>query len=168
MNKAEIEKQIDRVNKIIDKLEPWLAEAITMKAELLSSLEAEKPKLRHGDFGEIKWPGTDSIDHFAIMEQATLPGSPKAFFADQGGQQKADSCMPDAIIFGNIFDLLKEWSEDLGDIYIHGIRLERSGVEDIFICADNKHLALTEAEDFWRKLGQKIATLKRKQCSHKK
>jgi hypothetical protein len=139
---------------------------ISLRAELT---EAEKPKLRHGDFG-FCWDNT-----FVVVEQDTLQGTPKAFFADQSGQLEADENMPEAVIFGNIFDLMKDWGKDLGKyekkcrggntLIISRSHIAPSAAIEFRINKNGCYATadIPQAEEIWRKLGQMIMTLKRKQ-----
>lgn len=150
MNKEEIERELVRAR----------AAETTIKnniIELLEQLvEAEKTKRRHGDFG-----------FEGIYERLTLKGFQGQMFSAGSGccydQNKHDSHHPQ-IIFGNIFDLLKEWSDDLEyfefDVHHCKIDLSNFAHAPIYI-AGNWH-TLSEAERIWRKLGQMIATLKRR------
>ena len=70
---------------------------------------------------------------------------------------------------GNIFDLLKEWSEDLErfEIKVAGrgtleMKLSDKRLEFSMPVFQYATATLPEAEEIWHKLGQMIATLKRK------
>ena len=80
-----------------------------LEAELA---EAEKPELRHWDFGYDE----DSGDEFIVIEQSTLSGSPKAFYADQKGQVYVNESTVVRVCLGNLkehFDDLKAIAEGL-------------------------------------------------------
>jgi hypothetical protein len=100
-------------------------ESIMQTQESIDNLKAklaDKPKLRHGDYGIWKWDAINN-DLFVIMEQGTLEGSPKAFFADGGGQVNANEYF-NGIKLGNIFDDLAAMSEDVEEAEIDGVDFE--------------------------------------------
>lgn len=151
MNKQEIENKLEQAIKdrqgINDNI-LWLKEQLA---------EAEKPKLRHGDFGYSE--AGDSCLALLAQRPRTMRRASSRYLYEEtihNSNFLITNCL------GNIFDLLKEWSEDVGDIFLHGIRIERSCVNEVFIGRGDTHLTLVEAEEIWHKLGQKIATLKRK------
>ena len=73
--------------------------------------EPEKPTLRRGDYGEAERDIGDT--GFVVMEQSTLPGSPKAFYGDGAGQVNVNDCVQKHVRFGNIFDEIKALAEDV-------------------------------------------------------
>jgi hypothetical protein len=141
--------------------------------ELLEQLvEAEKPKLRHGDFGfgNENWPRL-TLEGYAGEEMSAGKQSCERMDCTKHNY-------PDPVL-GNIFDLLKEWSKDLGEFEKVDVKcknrkvlIEKSAhhIAHTFIAVtDNDgdrgngaHLSLSELENLWHKLGQMIATLKRK------
>ncbi|KKM91723.1 hypothetical protein LCGC14_1225610 [marine sediment metagenome] len=80
-----------------------LASVKRLEAQLV---EAEKPKLRHGDYGYDKHHG-----RFVVVSQATLDGSPKAIFESTGGLINADERLSPDGRLGNIFDDMKNMAE---------------------------------------------------------
>ena len=154
MDKKEIQNKLEQAK--VDKFE------INKQVQVLEQKlrEAEKPKLRHGDFG------LDYAKNPCI--RIRLPGKTTIAVADKDrtyGNDVGVVAIP-KIIIGNIFDLLKEWSEDL-EVW------ERPTGHNKFVfkicgCTIDFHtnsycsFNLPEAEEIWHKLGQMIATLKRK------
>ncbi len=76
--------------------------------------EAEKPELRHGDYGY----DADSGDSFIVIEQSGLFGSPKAFYANQSGQVNVNESTVTRVHPGNIFADLKAIAEPLTEFPI--------------------------------------------------
>ena len=165
MNKIELIKHqivcqnvaIEQSKKAIIDLEAQLAEA-----------EKPKPKLEHGDFGY------DHKDR-PCMSIRLVEGGLK----DVGSQCMHENCRGSNEPYcsdyehitnhlGNIFTLLKQWSEDLTyfEFDVHEYKIDPKQRFAPIKVAGTWH-TLAEAEEFWRNLGQMIATLKRKQSSHK-
>jgi len=120
--------------------------------------EAENPKLRHGDYGI-----DETNERFVVAEQSTLVGSPKAFYADQGGQRRADEHIPSKYRLGNIFDDLKALQEEVTEFDLGkytgywsgvGCLVIKDAIEKIVIEPDS-------INEFIRKLSQMWATQKR-------
>lgn len=160
MNKKEIQNKLDQANYDRDTLTENILELQKQLAK------AEKPKLRHGDFGVETHP-------FVVIEQASLYGSPKAFYSDQSGQIEANKNMSYSLCLGNIFDLLKKWNEDLEEFEIKGAgeallkaRIACDRKSFIFTLYDGSKsspiVISIPAEEIWHKFGQLIATLKKK------
>jgi len=85
--------------------------AIALSTDILVSLraelaEVEKPKLRHGNFG-IGCSGSGD-PHYRIVLNENVWN--ELGYKNPPGREKSED-----IWLGNIFDLLKEWSEDLGE-----------------------------------------------------
>ena len=152
MDKAEIEHKLEQAK--ADKFE------INKQVQILEAQlrEAEKPKLRHGDFG---YSGSTEFPRL-VLDKNRLAHSFRVFESTPHDEP--------TVILGNIFDLLKEWSEDLGEFKIDQTK---GGGGNIKICIDSRFIdfwvagkicttKLSEAEEIWHKLGQLIATLKRK------
>ncbi len=156
MNKEEIQAELKRAR----------AAETTIKnniIELLEQLvEAENPKLGHGDFGI----DTDNGSHpFIVMEQSTLYGTPKAFYENQMGLINADKALSSDLRLGNIFDLLEKWGEDLEEREVAGIRIS---VRNNCIFVGEYRLSTPEKQElFWKTIAQEYFTLKRKEnkCS---
>jgi hypothetical protein len=132
-------------------------------AELESQLSESESKLRHGACG-IDFQG----DAFVVIEQSSLPGSPKAFYSNQSGliHVDKDTRMADAeILIPNIFDDLAAMSEDVEEfeLDVNEFRINRGkGLAHAPIhIAGNNH-TVEEAVWFYRKLGALIATACRK------
>ncbi len=101
---------IDTLNDEISDLEDQLA-------------EAEKPKLRHG----VCAVANDGHP-FVVIEQASLAGSPKAFYGDQSGQVEADKRIKNpTILIPNIFADLAALSEPLEEFEIGVVNVELDG-----------------------------------------
>ncbi len=125
--------------------------------------KSEKPKLRHGDFG------TNKDNSSFVATEGYLPVKklePYYENAESDGCDYAKSNPNDYTIFGNIFDLMKDWGEDLThfkfDVHEYKIDTREFAHAPIHI-AGNWH-TLVEAEEIWRKLGQMIMTKKRKEA----
>ena len=122
--------------------------------------EAEKPKLRHGDFGINKANNARIV----LFHYGDSDSGKRDDFGPIGIHSNT-AIEP----LGNIFDLLKEWREDLEEfekkvagngtlkMSLSEKRLEFSMPQLQYATAN-----LAEAEEIWHKLGQMIATLKRK------
>lgn len=129
----------------------------------------EKPKLRHGD---CWWSDSDnSINIF--MEEFNPPhrkcvALPYALITNIGSGYNGKP------ILGNIFDLMKDWNKDLtnfeksvrggGMLRICQDVLLGNGIEFYIPGGMTASASLSEAEEIWHKLGQMIATLKRKEA----
>lgn len=162
MNKQEIENRIKKYELIRECAEENLND---LNIQLRDLREAEKPKLRHGDFG------IEDGNYPTILLSETKD---KCLRSIREGFTTISSNRIDYnhtyAILGNIFDLLKEWSEDLEEFEIQSknctkLIIKTFGEEGIQV--DISHYTatlrtLSEAEEFWHKLGQLIATLKRK------
>jgi len=158
MNKAEIERRIKRYELVMECAEENLND---LNIQLCDLAEAEKPKIQHGDFWETNTGGVISIGSGLNREDYNK-------FGEIGSYLKPDD------ILGNIFNLLEEWSEDLEEYKNTGwgtgmleviIRSEQSALNKLIefrIQNSSATFTLPEAEEVWRKLGQLIATLKRK------
>ena len=162
MNKQELITHFQEQKKVIEKeIAFWQAQSDT---------EAEKPKLRHGDFGYDK----DGEVCLALYAQGAkvMRRASDTYLYEWEVSHPTNYKVVD--ILGNIFDLLKEWSEDLeefdNELYASGIKIDGKYIK-IYACTggnctkkDESCLWNLEAiEKFWHKLGQIIATLKRKQ-----
>jgi hypothetical protein len=158
MNKQEIENKLEQAIKdrqgINDNI-LWLKEQLA---------EAEKPELRHGDCGLVWDEGEKEkpsrfvvTNHKGNLHWCRHSGLPSLIPLFHLTDYKYT-------ILGNIFDLLNEWSEDLErfefDVHEYEIRPYVQSYAPIKV-AGNWH-TLAEAEEIWHKLGQMIATLKRK------
>ena len=156
MNKQEIQAKLYNYE---ERLKDVANEIERLREQLA---KAEKPKLRHGDFG--MWKGTnygfvvDKSEKDEIYTHLLWKSN------DLRNQKRQDDMsLREVAILGNIFDLLKEWSEDLErfDFDVHEYAIDPINSHAPIKVAGNWH-TLSEAEEIWRKLGQLIATLKRK------
>ena len=153
MNKEEIQAKLHNYE---ERLKDVAGEIERLREQLA---EAEKPKLRHGDFGLNK-AGNSRL----ILFQ----------FGDSNREKRKDygpigiHSNTDIEPLGNIFDLLKEWSEDL-EMWERPTKRHNKFVFKICGCTIDFHtnpycsFIPDEAEEIWHKLGQMIATLKRKE-----
>ena len=162
MNKEETQKEIQVHERIREITEEKLN---TLNLQLRDLREAEKPKLRHGDFG-INEAGSSRI---ALFQNGTTAAGKNLGLRD-------DYCPTgivndsDITIFGNIFDLLKEWSEDFEDweskpAYENAIQIIiETKFNGIFFgnSGNGATFNLENITEIWRKLGHAIAHLKRK------
>lgn len=155
MNKEEIQAKLhnyeERLNDVAGEIE-------RLREQLA---EAEKPKHRHGDFG------FDDTSRPCLVIQKETGSKYELAVASSSytyGNDSGAAYVP-VITIGNIFDLLKKWSKDLEYFEFDVHHCEINTIEfphaPIHI-AGNWH-TLAEAEEIWHKLGQMIATLKRKE-----
>lgn len=153
-------KDAEIAKEMIKKGKAMIAEAESKLAEL----EESKPELRHGDYG---------IDECGCGFVLTLQSSQDKFFYSDGcGQTDALNHASGHAVQGNIFDDLKRNSEDLnrtGDIYSkNGKTHANASIEPdgkIYMWASNSsNFEVEIAEKFHQKLGQVIATAKRKEA----
>lgn len=151
MNKQEIQNKIDQAK--TDK------QAINKNLQVLEKLlrKTEKPKLKHGDFGTNK-EGDSRLVIKKTNDVLTLAGCCKLGMC----VETVDEIREKGFIFGNIFDLLKEWSEDLDRTYIDGFALAIGRFCSDKIVIGGRSFLIEQAEEIWHKLGQLIATQKRK------
>lgn len=158
MNKQEIEHKLEQAQKDMMGIKDnilWLKEQL---------VEAEKPKLGHGDFG-INKEGARRIRVFknAMPDRgASDDYSPYGICSDT-----------DFLPFGNIFELMKDWGVDLEQWDSEKGREDESITMSIKNCPGNRMwlgtcgnsdwYKIEVIEEIWRKLGQMLMTLKRKQ-----
>lgn len=133
-------------------------------AVLREEIEAEKSKHRHGDFGY-----DDDLPRLTLED---ING--ELFTAGAGSceTRKAGGYHPQhpKLILGNIFNLLKEWSEPfkgfkvLGDCnFIGYVSCMEPDKIHLRIESGESSYTLPELEELWHGLGRGIAHLKRKQ-----
>lgn len=137
--------------------------------------ELGKPELRHGDYGWYEdelspekkssfviygFDGSDVLVRFNNRAGTTRMG--KVYF-----QQKSST-------LGNIFDDLKDMSEDLEEFEVEdkghdgmAVRYDREHIKFIASGGQRIYLSYKKAEDFHRKLGQVIATARRREGQKK-
>ncbi len=158
MTKQELIAHFQEQKKIIER------EIVFWQAQ--PDAEAEKPKLRHGDFGITTKERTEA-GGFVTIQSRPYSGAPEPYFKDglSDGGEYAKKHPEDYTIFGNIFGLLKEQSVDLTffafDVHhceINTVDFPHAPIH----FAGNWH-TLSEIEEIHHKLGRVIATLKRKQ-----
>ena len=138
----------------------------------------EKPELRHGEVVVSPTTAlTERMTYLAIDKE----GSPKQvniWGRRQNGESYINGSVDKTDIYYetigiNIFDLLKEWSEDLveftvlaEDNFTAYIKKLKPGI--ISMRLGNSwyefDFKLSESEEIWRNLGQLIAHLKRKEA----
>jgi len=124
----------------------------------------EKPKIRLGDFGIVPRGENKQASRPVLADSQDL--TDWGYWLDENGD---DSCRYDSANgekitnTGNIFDMLKEWSEDLTKFMVDNDRfeLDLKDAKNPFMIR-GAWFAQSEAEEIWQKLGQMIATLKRK------
>ena len=154
MNKEEIQNKIDSISADRDALERTRNKLTGDIALLLEQIaEAEKPKLRHGDFG---------LDAGNLSGGNWVHINGKTYYPSgviSGLSPTNNTILEEKI--GNIFDLTKDWGEPFENYYKYGIRIEISNVDDIYIDAGGSHLTIPKAEEIWHKLGQVIAQTKK-------
>jgi len=156
MNKEEIEQGLVRAR---------VAET-TIKNNIIKLLEqlveSEKPKLRQGDFGVTTRDSCDKFNKFIVIKTPKGELEPQYQDGLTDGSSYAKKHFEEYIIFGNIFGLMKKdlWYFKF-DVHEYKINTKEFPHAPIHI-AGNWH-TLAEAEEIWRKLGQMIMTLKRKE-----
>jgi hypothetical protein len=132
----------------------------------------DKPKLGHGDFGNL-----DSYGAYAAVKCAHDISAKRGVILLVSRDGLTTTPANEEIYinqwhkFGNIFDLMKDWSEDLTEFEktcANGgtLRIEICGGKVQFcIRAVNDYryatASISQAEEIWRKLGQMIAYCKR-------
>ena len=150
MNKTKIEHQINRYETVRECAEERLNE---LNIQLRDLCEAGKPKLRHGDFGYCDEPCYPRI----VLNDGKLATVSRIIDDDEPDRP--------TVIFGNIFDLMKDWGKDLGELE-HGYKIvpERSFKP---IKIGGNWYETKEAYDIWRWIGHALMELKRKEnkCS---
>lgn len=122
--------------------------------------EPEKLKLEHGDFGinksDLLWLAVRTMTDEVKVE---------VFWYNSACPSGLDNNDFISSRLGNIFDLMKDWGEDLThfELDVHKYKIDtRDFAHSPIHIAGNWH-TLAEAEEIWRKLGQMIMTLKRKE-----
>ena len=144
--------------------EKMIADAERMAKEGRDKLAAlDKPELRHGDYGInslgcgsiVIGNGIGAVDHREDGISYNLGKSQNGKYLRVG-----DSCL------GNIFDDLKRNSEDLMEYYVHHparflIRLEKDKI-NFLMYSTEVDISIKQATELHQKLGQLIATAKRK------
>ena len=114
----------------------------------------EKPKLRHGDFGY------DSVGSCLITKRNQVL---EWCGANSGAGSEVANKEDRITIFGNIFDLMEGWGEDLGGLEPgYGIIPQRSFKP---IKIGGNWYEKEEAYDIWRWIGHALMKLKRKENS---
>lgn len=138
---------------------------LSTEISILKATLAEKPKLRHGDFGyKGGCPRIYCGEGFNYIMYGKS-GDPKSVL----DRNSID------LIFGNVFDLMKGWGEKPKKSF-HS-KSGREGI-GITIDVDNKEIWLgntgdsdwysyEQAYEIWCELGKRLMTLKRKEnkCS---
>ena len=162
MTKQELIAHFQEQKKIIER------EIVFWQAQ--PDAEAEKPKLRHGDFGIWNGPkddeGWNTQEFIHLLSGGKLrPADNIEYYAKQTSEER------NYIILGNIFDLLKEWSEDFERFDIpkstcNGGSLTiniRGGYIEFWVADEICTTIFSEAYEAWCKLGHALMFLKRKQ-----
>ena len=164
MNKKEMTKRLRH----LEGENKNLGTEIKIALDILADLD-EKPKLRHGDFGinDIGFPRLILLS----KDEEMLDAGKLYCDAVDGGYAHP---LPDPIL-GNIFDLLKEWSEPFEEweskpAYEHAIQIIiETKFNGIFFgnSGNGATFNLENITEIWHKLGHAIAELKRKEnkCS---
>lgn len=128
--------------------------AAGMEAQLAG---AEKPNLGHGDYGKYdgKW--------FIVIEQETLPGSPKAFFDDTGGLINADRQISVDLRDGNFFRELTAMAEPLEEFVERGFNhhIHHSDKLHGSIMIRGNCYSIEQLEEYIMKLRRMAATAER-------
>ena len=144
MNTEEFKAKLCNCENHLEDVAKSIEEAREQLAELVE--KPKLPKLRHGDFGCFR----DGTPRICIID---------SIYDEE--RRCGKSCdIEYYTILGNIFDLLKEWSEDSDRANIDGFVLEICGNR---IVIGGRRFLIDQATEFWHKLGQMIATLKRKE-----
>ena len=133
--------------------------AVGRRDKVRAEMEAEKPKLRHGDYGIYANTGNGWI----VLER----NGALEWFGQSMGAGRPISTMPkgNIVILGNIFDDLAAWQEDvegfeMPDLHVFwkdGYLKMRGGGKD-YVLVDG-----CSVPKFIRKLRQMAATQNRKQ-----
>lgn len=168
MNKQELIKhQIVCYNVVIEQSVKAIHD---LKAKLA---EAEKPELRHGDFGITIKERTSVNGGFVAITDNQRSRDLEPYFKDglSDGSEYAKKNPNDYTIFGNIFDLMKDWGEKFGNTWKsengedkQNIMVGTTGREGIWLgtCGNSDTYSEEVAYEIWCKLGHAIIELKRK------
>ena len=112
-SKEKIEYQLKQLEDVQQRAAICKQDLEFLLAECKKPTEPEKPELRHGVCAIAE------TDPFVIIEQATLPGSPKAFYGDKGGLMAADENIRDyTILIPDLFADLKALAEPLEEFKV--------------------------------------------------
>ena len=163
MTKKEIEHRIKKYELVRECAEENLNE---LNIQLRDLCEAEKLKLRHGDFGYDG--GFPRLTLMSSNEELFTAG--QYHCGEVGGSSKHPE-----IILGNVFALLKEWSEPFEEWYscssISGVKKIKikiiNGNIHFGTLADGAEYSFENIVEIHNELGHAIAELKRKEnkCS---
>jgi len=149
-------------------LKETIKDAQKVLDEANTKLEAlKKPKLKHGDYGY-----NTRGSYFVLLSIESGPLQPFDLSAIYANGETDGSCYVDYpgneyTILGNIFEDLKRNSEDLtefeqmdcdGDVANFSVNEDEIYI-DFIKCS--QRFCLPEAEEFYQKFGQMLATLKR-------
>ena len=157
------------------KLEQCQADIATLEAERDGlQKELEKPKLRHGDYGY-------DFEGDPCMSLQLHNGAGCTLHRSCAGKKYAytcktlNACYVPKVVLGNIFDDLERNSKDLEEFRItdfeddayrarwNGSYLDIETTRGLLCDRQHMHLALDGMVEFHQKLGQLIATAKRRQ-----
>ena len=135
----------------------------------------EKPKLRHGDFGICRGKG------FYLNDSKRKLVKPMKNPVFEYENQGYDSYHPDydnrEVVFGNIFDLMKDWGEDFKNFMLKSsydnrvffVQTSLLRERAIYLGVEDRgkrvgvYLTESEAKEIWHALGHAIMGPKRKE-----
>ncbi len=144
--KARLESCAERIETLLKNVRKDIDEADKM-------YEAEKSKLGHGDFGLWKFRPTNDPKKAIYIDKHQTKDTIYTD-KDEWCTNASDDDGRELIKFGNIFDLMKEWGEDLEEFDVGGRHFKIYPEDpDSFL----------QIEEIWHKLGRMIFTRKRKQ-----
>ena len=135
MNKEEIETRIDVLEKTIE-----------IVRERISELKAQKPKIRHGDYGITNYP-EPRINFPLLAMKANMPDKLlKVAHSDGSGRVGVDE---DINWLGNIFDDLKALGKPLEEFTVGDLHFKIEGTvvdiedesDETFFYFPYKHLS---------------------------
>ncbi len=143
-----------------DIAEKMIADAEKLAAEGKAKLaELDEPELRHGDYGVGK--DKSGRPRFRLMIRNDV-------YNGESTKNPTNRDPNKDVWLGNIFDDLKRNAEDLKEFEVDNLRVvldKQRGDAMVFfksICSD-RTFTINEATEIHQKLGQLIATAKRKQ-----
>ena len=136
MNQEEIKTDIETEKLYLEDCETTVKVVREHLAALEAKLaEAEKPELRHGDYGIDEDNGS-----FVVVDQSGLFGTPKAFFENGSGMVEADKNMSSDLRLGNIYKCIAALKEPLKEFRVCNLNIKVNGCGNIQLESDDKRI----------------------------
>ena len=151
----------------------------TLNHQLRDLCEAEKLKLRHGDFGIEDSQNKSQFICFRTHNAMIKAPEFIAYHEKNAGKHwtkfmSESEYTDNLIVLGNIFDLSKEWGEPFEEYLKNNSAMGIQIIDDhirLYACTGGKgcnkrddscYYQIESAERIWRKLGHAIVELKRR------